>query len=189
MLRRALAGTVVLLLTAAAGRADALTVRDVVELSKAGLSESVLLTLIDVDRSVFPIDTATLKQLKAAGVSDAVIVAMIRSGREPRAAEPAAPVAPEPQPAPPPVAEPDQTFDSAPRADAAPASQPVQAPSTFPAVIPVPVYVAVPVVPLRVTTRRPDKDAITDVPPNCLTAQIPIWGFGGTTRPQQRVCH
>ena len=189
MLRRALAGTVVLLLTVAAGRADALTVRDVVELSKAGLSDSVLLTLIDVDRSVFPIDTATLKQLKAAGVSDAVIVAMIRSGREPQAAAPAAPVAPEPQPAPQPVAEPDQTFDATPRAEAAPASQPVQAPSAFPAVIPVPVYVAVPVVPLRVTTRRPDKDAITDVPPNCLTAQIPIWGFGGTTRPQQRVCH
>jgi hypothetical protein len=191
MLRRALVGTVVLLLTAAAGRADALTVRDIVELSKAGLSDSVLLTLIDVERSVFSIDTATLKQLKAAGVSDAVIVAMIRSGREPQAAEPAEPVAPEPQPAGQPAAEPaaetDQPSESAPPAQSAPSSEPAQAPYAFPVLIPV--YVAVPVVPLHGTTRRAAKEVPTDVPPNCLTAQIPIWGFGGKTQPQQRVCH
>ena len=67
----------------AAGRAEAVTIRDVIELSKAGLSEQVLLALIEVDRGVFAIDTATLKQLKEAGVSDAVIVALIRSGRTP----------------------------------------------------------------------------------------------------------
>ena len=62
-------------------RADALTVRDIVELTGAGLGEEVLLALIEVDASVFPIDTATLKRLKAAGVSERVILAMIRSGR------------------------------------------------------------------------------------------------------------
>jgi hypothetical protein len=61
--------------------ANALTVRDIVELSRAGLGEETLLALIEVDPSVFPIDTATLKSLKAAGVSERVIAAMIRSAR------------------------------------------------------------------------------------------------------------
>jgi hypothetical protein len=85
--------------------ASALTVRDVIELTRAGLGEDIILALIEVDPSVFPIDTATLKTLKAAGVSQRVIVAMIRSGRTqpPVSAEPAIPVgieearAPEPQ--------------------------------------------------------------------------------------------
>src|SRR5512132_3097367 len=49
--------------------ASALTVRDVVELTRAGLGEDILLALIEVDPSVFPIDTETLKMLKEAGVS------------------------------------------------------------------------------------------------------------------------
>jgi len=84
-------------------RAEALTVRDVVELTRAGLGEEVLLALIEVDRSIFPIDAATIKQLKANGVTERVIAAMVRSGREtpppdPIATEPAPqPVAPQPQ--------------------------------------------------------------------------------------------
>ena len=85
-------------------RADAVTFRDVIELTRAGLGEEILLALIDVDRSVFPIDAASLKQLKEAGVSERVILAMVRSGREVQpvqdqipvdAAVP--PVAPQPQ--------------------------------------------------------------------------------------------
>src|SRR6185369_2346845 len=84
-------------------RAEALSVRDVVELTRAGLGEEVLLALIEVDRSIFPIDAATIKQLKANGVTERVIAAMVRSGREtpppdPIATEPAPqPVAPQPQ--------------------------------------------------------------------------------------------
>jgi hypothetical protein len=83
--------------------ASALTVRDVVELTRAGLGEDILLALIEVDPSVFPIDTETLKMLKEAGVSQRVIVAMIRSGRtQPPPVEPAPVIvqetrAPEPQ--------------------------------------------------------------------------------------------
>jgi hypothetical protein len=84
-------------------QADALTVRDVVELTRAGLGEEVLLALIEVDQSVFPIDTPTIKSLKEAGVGDRVIAAMVRSARtrppldpEPLIAE-VAPRAPEPQ--------------------------------------------------------------------------------------------
>jgi hypothetical protein len=64
-------------------RADALTVRDILELSRAGLGDEILLALIDVDPSVFPIDAATLKSLKEAGVGERVIVAMVRSLRTP----------------------------------------------------------------------------------------------------------
>jgi hypothetical protein len=73
----------VALLALPSARADALTIRDVVELTRAGLGEEVLLALIEVDPSVFPIDTATLKDLKEAGVSQRVIIAMVRSARTP----------------------------------------------------------------------------------------------------------
>jgi len=89
-------------LTFLPSRADALTLRDVIELTRAGLGEEVLLALIEVDRSVFPIDAATIKELKANGVSERVITAMVRSGREvpppePIATEAPQPVAPQPQ--------------------------------------------------------------------------------------------
>jgi hypothetical protein len=88
-------------------RADALTLRDVLELTRAGLGDDVLIALIEVDRPVFPVDTETLKTLKDAGVSQKVIVAMIKSGRTPPPPAPEPPVIinpPEPAPAPqPPV--------------------------------------------------------------------------------------
>jgi hypothetical protein len=73
----------VLLLTLVPARASALTVRDVIELTRAGLGDEIILALIDVDPSVFPIDSATLKRLKEAGVSERVILAMVRSARLP----------------------------------------------------------------------------------------------------------
>ena len=64
----------VALLAMSSARAEALTIRDVVELTRAGLGDDVLLALIEVDPSVFPIDTETLKYLKESGVSQRVIV-------------------------------------------------------------------------------------------------------------------
>jgi hypothetical protein len=98
-----LAVAFVALLAVSSARADALTIRDVVELTKAGLEDEVLLALIEVDPSVFPIDAATIKSLKEAGVSQRVIIAMVRSARTPVAA-----VAPDPVIAevPPPAPEP-----------------------------------------------------------------------------------
>jgi hypothetical protein len=81
-------------------RADAVTVRDIVELTHAGLGEDVLLALIEVDRSIFPIDAATIKELKAQGVSERVILAMVRSGRDNATPEPTTNDAPPPAPAP-----------------------------------------------------------------------------------------
>src|SRR5262245_12628141 len=95
-----------LVLPLAAARADALTVRDIIELSKAGVGADVLLALVEVDRGIFPNDVATIKALKEAGVSEKVISAMVRKGRMPIVQEPPPPApAPEPEPqiAPPPI--------------------------------------------------------------------------------------
>lgn len=84
-----------------AGKAEAVTLREIIELTRAGLHEDVLLALIEVDQRVFPIDPETLKTLKDAGVSPRVIVAIVKSGRDPQLQrEPlvAEPLVPEPPP-------------------------------------------------------------------------------------------
>lgn len=172
MQRRSLVAVLALVLSLAAGRAEAVTVHDVIELSKAGLSDSVLLALIDVDRSVFSIDTPTLKQLKSAGVSDAVIVAMIRSGRETRE-DLTPPVVQEPVPAP----EPQESAQAA-----------APPPAPYPVAVPVPVYIAVPIAASHAPSdgHRGAKHVVpaevAPVAPNCQPAQLPNWGFGGTIR-------
>lgn len=170
----------VLVLTAA--RADAVTIRDLIELSKAGLGDDVLIALIEVDRRVFTIDTATLKQLKEGGVSEPVIVALIRSGRAPRT-ETAAP-APAPEPRQPEVIVVDHH-------DPAPAAAP--APVAYPVPVAVPVYVPVPSRSRglgrheTVTTILPTDQGLVKarvpVPANCVKAEPVYWGFGGKLRP------
>ena len=176
----ALAIVASLVLTAA--RAEALSVRDVIELSKAGLGEEVLLALIEVDPSIFAIDAPTLKQLKAAGVSERVIVAMIKSGRTPRP-EPIA--AADPDAAPAPRHEPEVVVID--HRDA-PAPAPAPAPVAYP--VAVPVYVPV-VTDIRhrdrvETVLQTDQGLVkarVPVPPNCVKAEPVYWGFGGKLRP------
>jgi hypothetical protein len=80
-MRRLLLAALLLLAPASLG-AQTLTTGDIIGLTKAGLGEEVLLALIEVHRPVFPVDADTMKMLKAAGVPQNVIVAMVRSGRE-----------------------------------------------------------------------------------------------------------
>jgi len=192
MLRR----TAVALLTVialAAGRAEAVTIRDVIELSKAGLSDQVLLALIEVDRGVFTMDAPTLKQLKTAGVSDTVILALIRSGR---------PAAQEPEPTPEPVAAPepevivryvDRYVDRYPDYYQPPV--PAPAPVAVPYPVAVPVYVPLPT--RRSFGRTTSEREVTmtfptdiglvkarlPIPANCVKAEPVYWGFGGKLRP------
>ena len=63
-------------------RAHAATVDQIVALSKAGVSEPVILALIDRDKTIFPIEPEQLPTLKQQGLSDAIIMAMLKSGRE-----------------------------------------------------------------------------------------------------------
>jgi hypothetical protein len=65
----------------ATGSAEAVSINDIIALSRAGLGDEVLLALIEVEGSVFTIDKSTLTKLKEAGVSERVIVAMVKSGR------------------------------------------------------------------------------------------------------------
>lgn len=181
MLRRtAFAFLTAVVLTA--GRAEAVTIRDLIELSKAGLSDPVLLALIEVDRNVFTIDTATLKQLKEAGVSDPVIVALIRSGRQPVAPAPDIPAATPPCEG----CNPNKDVIVIDHRDPPP---PVPAPVAYP--VAVPIYVPVPspsdwfrdTVTTVIPTDHGLVKARVPVPPNCLKAEPVYWGFGGKLRP------
>jgi hypothetical protein len=62
--------------------ASALTVQDIVALSSAGVSENVLVAMIDRDRTIFAIDASQVIALKRDGVSEKVVIAMLKSGRE-----------------------------------------------------------------------------------------------------------
>src|SRR5262249_30015042 len=62
--------------------ASALTVDEVVSLVRGGVSDTVILTLIDRDKSIFTLDPDQVVSLKAQGVSEPVILAMLKSGRE-----------------------------------------------------------------------------------------------------------
>jgi hypothetical protein len=170
---------VVGLVAALAVPAEALTIRDIVELTRAGLGDDVLLALIEVDRGVYAIDNETLKQLKAAGVSERVIVALVKSGRE---------LPPEPIPAP--------VVDPSPAE--APAPQVVVVDHQPERIVEVPVLVAVPIfVPARRSRHHATVDGTFDAsnfvpfqtgpPPDRRVQQKskgPVyWGWGGKLRP------
>jgi hypothetical protein len=176
---RVLAAAALLLFTTVQS-AQALTIRDVVELTKAGITDEVLVALIEVDGGVFATDAATLKMLKDAGVSERVMVALIRSGRQrPPEAPAPAPVVEEPQAQMPP-----------------PATVIVEhhEPQVQPVAVPYPVYV--PVYTDRAHSRRADDGVdfrsstyvpFQPAPPVGSRAQPApqptYWGFGGKLRP------
>src|SRR5262245_24548717 len=88
-------GLLILFLSVATS-AGAATLDDIVALSKAGVSDAVLLALIERDKAVYTIEADQLIALKAGGVSEAVVIAMLKSGREP--APPVPPPALDPYP-------------------------------------------------------------------------------------------
>lgn len=145
-----------------------LTVREVIELSKAGLGEEALLALIEVNRPVFPVDVDTLKVLKDAGVAPNVIVAMIRSGR----------TAPEPEPVP----IPDNPYPAA----AVTPQPPVivvehhDEPIVREVPVAVPVYVTVPVRRSHRGDHHPSRPPVVKAPRH---VEPVYWGWGGKLRP------
>ena len=98
--------SLLVLLALTPATASAVSIQEIVGLSKSGVSDEVILTLIERDNTIFTIEPEQLVALKRQGVSQAVVLAMLRSGRQPvaptqpagaAAALPngAAPVAPE----------------------------------------------------------------------------------------------
>ena len=63
------------LLTPATGAA--ISVRDIVALSRAGLADSIIVAVIDADGSVFNLTPEQIVELKDAGVPDAVLARMV----------------------------------------------------------------------------------------------------------------
>jgi hypothetical protein len=179
-----------ILIPLGAVRADAITLREVIELSRSGLGDDVLIALIEVEKSVFAIDHETIKKLKAEGLSERVMIAMIKSGRTSAPPSPA-------------VAAP----SSVAVAQQAPAPQVVivdhhdtefEEPRVREVAVPVavPVYVTVPV---HVPSSRRIRHRSVDVPlaphqqPNLpihlqqpehrKKAEPVYWGWGGKLRP------
>jgi hypothetical protein len=169
---RRLLPVVLALMILPVARVEAVTVRDIVDLTHAGMGEEILLALIEVDGGVFNIDTATLTMLKREGVSERVIVAMVRSGRNRPVVE---------EMAPPPVEV----------AEAPAAAPPVVVIEHRDREIPVPVAVPVyvPVFQRRghVIDRRidglVDRDDLFRRREDVKPAEPVYWGFGGKLRP------
>jgi hypothetical protein len=74
-------GAMVVLVSLIATPVAAVTIRDIVDLARAGMSDEVILALIEADGTVFTLGSKDLVELKEAGVSQTVLVAMLRSGR------------------------------------------------------------------------------------------------------------
>ena len=62
--------------------ASAITVDQIVSLKQAGVTDTVILALIDRDRTVFAIEPEQIVALQRDGLSERVILAMLKSGRE-----------------------------------------------------------------------------------------------------------
>jgi len=62
--------------------ASAITVDQVVALAKSGVTDTVILALIDRDRTVFAIEPEQIVSLQRDGLSEQVILAMLKSGRD-----------------------------------------------------------------------------------------------------------
>lgn len=143
----------------AAAQGTTVTVRDIVDLTKAGLGEEALIALIEVNRPVFPVDVDTLKALKEAGVPPSVIVAMIKSGRD---APPPPPIAVEA-----PLVSGPESLPPAPVVVVEHHERVREVP------VAVPVYVAVPTRRVGDHPRRPTPKPVEPV----------YWGWGGKLRP------
>jgi len=160
-----------LLLGVAVRPAAAVTVDELVNLKANGLGDDILVALVETDGSVFHLSAADIIAVKKLGLSDTVILAMIRTAQPPL-------------PAVPDDVMPTPTITPAPVTSAAPASQPafepvVVPPAPAPVIVHVPVPVAVPVaIPVAVPVVIPVK------------AQEPApvyWGWGGQRRPDSWV--
>jgi hypothetical protein len=64
-----------------AAPASAVTLEQVVGMARAGVTDAVILALIDRDKTIFAIEPEQVVKLKRDGLSEAVIIALLKSGR------------------------------------------------------------------------------------------------------------
>jgi len=75
--------SLLVLLALTPATASAVSIQEIVALSNSGVSDEVILTLIERDNTIFTIEPDQLVTLQRQGVSQAVVLAMLRSGRQP----------------------------------------------------------------------------------------------------------
>lgn len=161
-----------LLIGPAVANAYAVTIRDLIELSKEGVSDAILVALIETDGSRFKLTPDDIRSAKTQGLSDAVIVAMIRtrpvSAPQRDAVVDSIPAAPQPDPEP--VIAPRIIVQAPPVNVSQTVTQRVEVQHERSRVqhvpVYVPVYVPVPVRPVEVKKEEPV-----------------YWGWGGKRRP------
>jgi hypothetical protein len=62
--------------------ASAVTLDEILGMARAGVTDAIILALIDRDKTVFAIEPEQVVRLQRDGVSEAVILALLKSGRE-----------------------------------------------------------------------------------------------------------
>lgn len=159
-----------LLVLVSATPASAVTIRDLLNLRAAGLSDDVLIALIETDGSMFRLSADDVISLHRQGLSERVILAMIDTARRALAADPQFP-------------EPQSDVAALPQ-------EPIEPPVTVNVTqtneqfveVPVLQVVEVPVaIPVAVPVVIKDKDR--DRHPDAKSSQPVYWGFGGQRRP------
>lgn len=174
-----LAAVALALLVGSAVTAYAVTPRDLIELKKAGLTDAVLMALIDSDGSVFHLAAGDVRVLHDAGLSDALIIKMLKTA-QPKApvkavADVPAEAAAQPEPIVPPVEV--SPYEPVVVTVVSPPPPPIivtqtneQRVTVQPQVVTVPVYV-----PVYIQARPQVKPTPTPAPV--------YWGWGGQKRP------
>jgi len=128
--------------------ASAVTIDEIVTLSKSKVSEQVILALIERDQTLFTISPALIMKLQREGLSDPILLALIKSGHPNEPAVPASAVAPVTAALPPPpiVA----VVGHGPQLPNTSAPNPLAlaefAATPSPVMVPTPVFVLVPIV-------------------------------------------
>ena len=145
-----------------ASRAEAVSLRDLIDLARQGMSDDLLIALVEAEKSVFHLNAADVKELKAQGLSDRLVIHLLQTPTLRPAPEPALVMA-----------------DAKPRRAASPA-QPTVVIVNHVEQVAVPVYVPVPVVERRGHERdvRDVEDRKKDDKPSPV-----YWGYGGKLRP------
>jgi len=80
-MKRRILGLAIFTLVLAAGPVQAITLEDVVGLTRADASNAVIMAQIEADGTVFHLTVDEILALKEAGVSDSVITFMINTGK------------------------------------------------------------------------------------------------------------
>lgn len=151
-----------------AGRAEAVSLRDLIDLSKQGISDDILIALVEAEKSVFHLGAADVKSLKGQGLSDRLIIHLLQTPSLRPAPEMTLHVVGQRPAERPAYREPEPL----PREERAPQVVIVEHVET----VAVPVYVPVPV-------RRERRDDDDDRREDRRSASSAYWGYGGKLRP------